>query len=339
MKPIRMLIPGVAVTLGAMSLDAMAACTMTPTGGSPSSAPLVLHLPAFDSGAFDPTVPNGQVLATRKVSLAAVGGKMHCPGGIGQMSYRGTTGAAGGAFSTYPTSIAGVGIRFKFTPPTSILGYWPRSYNYGGAVNTSVSTGVSVVVDLVKTGPITAGGSITGEVAGWFAQNDTSQLTSIVVDGAIIVQPKVPTCTVSTPSVQVPMGAISTRTFTGLGSSSGAQAFNIGLQCSGGDPNTSTNAYVTLTDATNPTNTSQVLSLTPTSQASGVGVQILNGTTVLGYGPDSAAPGNTNQWYAGNIAVGTSRFTIPLSARYVQTGATVTPGTANAQATFTMSYQ
>jgi len=111
------------------------------------------------------------------------------------------------------------------------------------------------------------------------------------------------------------------------------------LQCSGGDPNTSTNAYVTLTDATNPTNTSQVLSLTPTSQASGVGVQILNGTTVLGYGPDSAAPGNTNQWYAGNIAVGTSRFTIPLSARYVQTGATVTPGTANAQATFTMSYQ
>ena len=56
-------------------------------------------------------------------------------------------------------------------------------------------------------------------------------------------------------------------------------------------------------------------------------------------GPDSSAPENLNQWKAGAVSVGTSAFEIPLSAQYIQTTDTVTEGTANARATFTMSYQ
>jgi type 1 fimbria pilin len=54
-------------------------------------------------------------------------------------------------------------------------------------------------------------------------------------------------------------------------------------------------------------------------------LQILNGSTPIGYGPDSNAPGNTNQWQVANIAQGVSSYVIPLGVRYIQTGSTVTP--------------
>lgn len=82
-----------------------------------------------------------------------------------------------------------------------------------------------------------------------------------------------------------------------------------------------------------------MLTLSPGSGATGVGVEILSGTTVLGYGADSNVLGNPGQWKAGTVSPGASVFSIPLTARYVQTDDVVTVGTANARATFTMSYQ
>jgi len=49
--------------------------------------------------------------------------------------------------------------------------------------------------------------------------------------------------------------------------------------------------------------------------------------------------GNLNQWKAGNVSYGTGTFEVPMSARYVQTSDSVTEGSANARATFTLSYQ
>ncbi|MGN4077959.1 fimbrial protein, partial [Burkholderia gladioli] len=86
-------------------------------------------------------------------------------------------------------------------------------------------------------------------------------------------------------------------------------------------------------------NTSTTLSLTRDSGASGIGVQIRRDDTVLGFGPDSAAVGNTNQWHMGNIVQGQAALRVPLTARYVQTAAKVGAGSANARATFTLSYQ
>ncbi|WP_235996030.1 MULTISPECIES: fimbrial protein [unclassified Burkholderia] len=111
------------------------------------------------------------------------------------------------------------------------------------------------------------------------------------------------------------------------------------VSCSGGDTGTSAKVYVTLTDATNPGNTSKTLSLSKDSTAGGVGLQILKDDEVLGYGPESAAIGNTNQWLGGSVAQGAAGMTIPLRARYVQTSPRITSGTANAIANFTMSYQ
>jgi hypothetical protein len=58
---------------------------------------------------------------------------------------------------------------------------------------------------------------------------------------------------------------------------------------------------VTLTDATNPSNTSTTLNLSPDSTATGVGLQILKGSTPIAYGADSPAANNLNQWSAGTL--------------------------------------
>ncbi|KVE08179.1 adhesin [Burkholderia anthina] len=135
------------------------------------------------------------------------------------------------------------------------------------------------------------------------------------------------------------MGKFGANSFKGVGTTMGVSSFAISLTCSGGDAGTVTNAYMTLTDATMPSNTSTTLSLTPQSTASGIGVQIMRGDAPVGFGPDSAAVGNANQWQMGTVAQGQANLTVPLTARYVQTGSQITPGSADARATFTMSYQ
>jgi type 1 fimbria pilin len=151
------------------------------------------------------------------------------------------------------------------------------------------------------------------------------------------LQIKAPTCAAAAQTQNVELGSIPATKFTGIGTVSELKPFAINLICSGGDENVDAKLYVTLTDNTNPSNTSNTLSLTSDSQAKGVGIQVFKDSTQLGFGPDSAAVGNKNQWYAGTT--GNGFFSIPLQARYVQTSQTVTPGPAKGRMTFTISYQ
>jgi major type 1 subunit fimbrin (pilin) len=78
--------------------------------------------------------------------------------------------------------------------------------------------------------------------------------------------------------------------------------------------------------------TNGVLALSSTSTAAGIGVQLKDG---------NGNPIQYNTQYtlsAYNTATGGS-YTIPLTAAYYQTAATVTPGSANAVLTFTLTYQ
>lgn len=103
-----------------------------------------------------------------------------------------------------------------------------------------------------------------------------------------------------------------------------------------------TSVYVTLTDVVTPTNTGNVLSLAPDSKATGVGVQFFKqgSATPLGFGPDSSSKGNTNQWLAGTLTGSSGgNLNIPLVAKYVKTAPKITPGSVNARASFTLSYQ
>ncbi|AOZ01287.1 adhesin [Cupriavidus sp. USMAHM13] len=135
------------------------------------------------------------------------------------------------------------------------------------------------------------------------------------------------------------MGKATTSELKSVGATSSPKSFEVRLQCSGGNPGTSTKMYMTLTDSANPANETDTLSLASGSQAKGFGIQVLRASddTLVSYGPDSAAAGNTNQWKVGSF--GNVNVTIPFKARYVRTSSSIVPGTANGTATFTMSYQ
>ncbi|RQT14447.1 type 1 fimbrial protein [Burkholderia contaminans] len=200
----------------------------------------------------------------------------------------------------------------------------------------------SIIIEFVKTGPITSQGVLRGEIGGTWIRDKQFQFVSYRIAGGISIKPKVPTCSVATKRIDVqlsPSGnGFTTRDFKGVGTTTPERDFSIKLNCVGGDEGTSTNAHVTLTDNSNPGNLSNQLSLSPDSDASGVAVQVLKNGKPLSFGPDSSAAGNPGQWEAGNIPQGMGTFTIPLTARYIQTGAKVKGGNANAVATFTMSY-
>ncbi|WP_244105695.1 fimbrial protein [Burkholderia gladioli] len=227
----------------------------------------------------------------------------------------------------YPTSIPNIGMRISDIPS-------PRTGNTADDVNMFWKENVPTTIELVKTGEITAGGYLSGPYAQFRADSLNGQLTvEFRFPSPIRIQPRIPTCRVATPHVKVPMGNISAAMFTGIGSTTFARRFEIGQACSGGNPGTATNAWVTLTDASQPGNTSTSLSLPRESTAPGIGVQLHRDDTMLGFGADSDAIGNTNQWHMGRIAQGQAGLTVPLTTGCVQTGAKVGAGSANAHAT------
>ncbi len=198
-----------------------------------------------------------------------------------------------------------------------------------------------VTVELIKTadGDITAGGVLDSDFLYERATDAFGQLLAqYSFSSPVVLRPKVPTCTPQAPE-PVRMAQTVTQKLTSIGSTGAPRSFLISLLCKGGIPGSLTNAYVTLTDVANPGNIGNALTLSKTSVAKGVGVQIRKDDQILGFGPDSNAAGNRNQWFAGAVAYGQARLDIPLTARYVKTGENVTIGSANAAATFTISYQ
>jgi type 1 fimbria pilin len=119
---------------------------------------------------------------------------------------------------------------------------------------------------------------------------------------------------------------------TSEGATAGATQFAIGLTCPLGIA-----VNVTLTDASNGSNRTNIAKLAPGSSAEGLGLQILNGSGPVAYGPDSSIIGNANQWLAGKSSNG--QMSVPLTARYIRTSGPLVPGSVKGAITFTMSYQ
>lgn len=187
------------------------------------------------------------------------------------------------------------------------------------------------------TGVIT-GGQLPAKTIGSLHVYTAQRVHDITIGVTQIGPPRKPTCQVSTPSLALNLGQVSAQLFQGKDSvaASATATGSITLDCSGGT-GAALDVLITLTDQSNPANRSDRLSLTSSSTARGVALQLLHGSRLLSYGEDSSRDGNPNQWLAGSTDNGL--FSIPLTARYIQTGTFIQPGTANGIATFTMSYR
>ncbi|MBB5392710.1 MULTISPECIES: fimbrial protein [unclassified Herbaspirillum] len=144
------------------------------------------------------------------------------------------------------------------------------------------------------------------------------------------------TCEMTSPAT-VSLGNHRRTAFTGVGSTTPTTSFRISIDCTG----VQTAVHMTMSDPSNVANRSSTLPLTSTSTASGIGVQILRGSTdtLVSFGPDSAVAGNPNQFKLFDATAATPTHIETFRARYVQTAEKVEPGTANSVVTMTMSYQ
>lgn len=287
---------------------------------------------------IDPTIPIGAVLWTGSVeNLASSPAIPGCPGpGTATLDFAGNGAAIN---NIYATEIPGIGYRVRLdagqTRPCSYSWFPTSCPMIWGGVWSPAFASIRLEVQLVKTGRITIGGKLSGE----FARQtyNSNVFATFNWDPAVSVVPNTPTCKISNPSIKVPLGSVPVSTFTGLNSMSSSVPFEIALLCSGGDSGRTIAVRVTLTDGTDPTNRTTSLALTRTSTSKGLAIQVLKNNQPIAYGPASSQNGNTNQWFAGNASNGI--FKIPLAARYVQVGQSVSAGSANGAAIFTMNYQ
>ena len=244
---------------------------------------------------------------------------------------------------------SGIGYRVKETDTgiifTAITGtYTPLPDAYSFQKFSRIYAKKKFTLEFVITGSVQSGPiSVTGNIWVWNVRQASNVLVPLVVLAAsgsgttsVVVPPK--TCAITQPGA-ANLGSFSTKDFTGIGSASGwGQDFTIGVNCSG----VRSNVHMVFSDARNNANTSSILSLSSTSTASGVGIEIWrkNGSAPISFGPDSSSPGTTNQFFVfASDGSTTGPMQLVFTPRYIKTATTVTPGSANGLATFTMSFQ
>ncbi|WP_228545367.1 fimbrial protein [Burkholderia pseudomultivorans] len=204
----------------------------------------------------------------------------------------------------------------------------------------SFSTSISVVIALVATGRLNSGVYTlpAREVAKYTITDASGTPKSVTIPMASTrVTVNAQGCkVVSGDGNNVMLPRAITYDFKEVGATSAvSSSFAVGLKC-----DTTLAVHATLTDASDRSNTSNVLSLAPGSTASGFGLQIFRdkSSTPLAFGPESSTKGNLNQWPVGT-ANAYETMLIPFTVRYVKTDETVGPGSVNARALITFSYQ
>jgi type 1 fimbria pilin len=257
------------------------------------------------------------------------------------------TTAVPGYTDVYPTNVPGVGVRYTVSNgsgttcrnlPTNLTnGSYKLTCHYLTAANSpGYDFAVMVSAIFVKTGAITSGplttipavkatGSINNQGDSWpwgniFSSAAAGSFASIA-------------CSVADGAIKVDMPQANTRDLQTVGATTAKTPFNVSLNCDAG-----VRVAVTLTDVSTPANRSTTLTLTQDSTASGIGYQIAYQGAPVAFGADSSVAGNAGQIFVSPGPTVSGVLSVPMTVSYIRTGI-ISPGTANAKATFTMSYQ
>ncbi|WP_082814919.1 fimbrial protein [Collimonas fungivorans] len=312
----KILLTGVACLLATYSLPSMAACSAL---NGWSGKTITFNFPATIPVQRD--LPVGSTISSIITPLVA-----------GTQEYLSCTGASTLLNSAYtngwvpvsgiaPTNVAGVGIRITFVNQTT-----PRvvPFELATIAGTFSLINANWTVELIKTGPVSAGQITLGRYAG-FAVKSNYWITYINAGSGGQIVPV--SCSVSNAAISVPLGDVNLNRFTGPGATveTPGSNFNVALDCDAG-----TRVNITLDGTHDSSGIAGVLALSPSAgtTAQGAGVQLVHGGTPVALGVPIAT----------GTAAAAGTYNIPLVARYYQTAATVNPGVANSAATFTMTY-
>ncbi|RQT12936.1 hypothetical protein DF044_15800 [Burkholderia contaminans] len=327
---------------------ALAACVPASHASISSSLPATLSV-TQDGTLVGAQLPSSEFGMALVAAVSNTGGCMYDeyvvrPAGvlIPNVTYKTSTGASAAVFET---GIPGVGYAME-AQPYSAIGSWIAI----GADATSVPTSpidkdlLYAKVTYVAVGPLVTGSytsrrQVLFNFSLKYKGNWVSGSSASGSLNAASMSVTARTCKITSGKARtVPLPSLYAGSLKAIGDVAPAKSapFSFDLQC---DANLG--IYATLSDVTNPANTSDVLSLGRGSGASGIGIQIMKqGTdTPLRFGPDSSAKGNTNQWLVGRSSTANTKLSVPFEARYVKTAEKITPGTVEALGSITFSYQ
>ncbi|NKI70642.1 hypothetical protein GN109_14530 [Collimonas pratensis] len=311
----KILLTGVLGLLATYSLPSMAACSAlngwsgkTISFNFPATIPVQRDLPV-----------GGSILTIDAPLFAGTQGYLSCD--ATQTLNSGYTNTWVPVSGIAPTNVAGVGIRIAFVNQNVSRAV---PFEVTALSGTSSFINAKWTVELIKTGPVSAGQITLGRYAG-FAVKSVYWITYInAASGGQIVPVS---CSVSNAAISVPLGEVNLSRFTGPGATveTPGSNFNVALDCDAG-----TKVNITLDGTHDSSGIAGVLALSPSAgtAAQGAGVQLVHGGTPVALGVPIAT----------GTAAAAGTYNIPLVARYYQTAATVHPGVANSAATFTMTY-
>ncbi|MGV4091001.1 fimbrial protein [Citrobacter freundii] len=299
--------------------EAQATCSFY--GGVTSEVPGYLN---FGNVVIQRDAPVGSVIAT------AVTGAYNNGNGIAgcqreswtarwELTQWGTLSGYGDGI--YNTNLPGVGLRLSAAATGKTLPY-ETSYPYDAQGVWVSIPGDGIKGELIKTGDITSGTLTSGVLARASVVNQF-YFANVTLNGTNTVKSEA--CTVTTPSVDVPMGDHDKSEFGGAGSTTDWVSFDIGLTCDVG-----ARINVRIDAPADASAGSQGVMQLDGGGASGVGIQ-------LHYRPDDAAVQYGQERFYWQSVYGDE--IVQLKARYYQTAGTITPGAANGTATFTLTYK
>ncbi len=306
------------------------------------------YAPVLNTVAFPRDAPMGSATPQYSTTLS-----FHCQGDPGAERDIHAVFAASpatlvsGYTDVFTTNVSGIGVRYTIanasgtscrslpiTVPTGTRDV--ICHQLVGATTPGFNYSLSVSAQFIKTGDSMAGTLTTIpalSVTNLINNQSGSTLWGNVFSGVATGIFARTACTVTTTALQVAMAQARSTDFPALGSTTANTPLGLELVCDAG-----VKVAVTLSDVTAPSNRSTTLSLTSDSTAQGIGYQVLYAGSPVSYGPDSPVAGNVSQFMVTPGPTSGGPVSVALAVRYVRTGA-VSPGTANAKATFTMSYQ
>ncbi len=250
-------------------------------------------------------------LGTGDFTPVSYGGQTLYESGVAGLAYRVVTPGAGkGTFGTGPL-------------PRSISNPWCVTsttwYRFCGSSWGALTLELVKIASTTGSGPLTTGSIVQASIAG-----QLNIMNFLIASGNV----QTVACSVVNSNIQVNMSQTKNTDFSGVGSTSGATDFSIGLDC---DASTNINMTINAGSSGAADATNGVLNLdnAGTDTASGVGVQVLYNSVPVALGSQMSIATTSTE----------GAFNIPMTAQYIQTEASLTPGKADANATFTMTYQ
>jgi major type 1 subunit fimbrin (pilin) len=212
-------------------------------------------------------------------------------------------------------------------PPAGWSGGGCASFSQGGG-----NLGGQILVKLVTTGAqIVSGNTSSGVLIRGASYYNAAINTGNAYVNFTVTAATITSLSCTTPNVTVPMGTHKTTELSGVGTYTASTNFNISLNnCPAG---MNSIQYYISPSTTIVNSANSVVALNSGSgAATGIGLQLLNGS-------GTPFPLNTAATFSGYSTSAGGSYTIPMQARYYQTAATVTAGTANATMTLYMTYQ